>query len=117
MRSYRAMPVTEVNRHPLQLRGKGAHGIMMKNNTRTTVRGITMHNVGVFFIIDWTGDGNTVRPQGMGLAVLHCGCQGWCKAIACKRRLLTLSRRSTDNIAMAPFPAYFQHPIPQTCDK
>ena len=47
---------------------------MMKNDTRTTVSGITMHNVGVFFIIDWTGNGNTVRPQRMGLAALHCVC-------------------------------------------
>ena len=79
----------------------------MKNNTRTTVSGITMHNVGVFFIIDWTGDGNMVRPQRMGLAVLRCKYRGWCKTIACKRRLRTLSRRSTDNDAMPPFQHVF----------
>jgi len=45
---------------PLQLRGTGSHGIMMKGCTNTTVDGITMHNVGMFFLIDWTGNGNTV---------------------------------------------------------
>ena len=44
---------------------------MMKNNTKTTVSGITMHNVGIFFIIDWTGNGNTVRLQRKVLAALN----------------------------------------------
>lgn len=34
---------------------------MMKGNTNTTVRGITMHNVGMFFLVDWVGKGNKVR--------------------------------------------------------
>ena len=47
--------------HMLQLRGTGgSHGIMMKDCTNTTVFGVTMHNVGTFFLIDWTGIGNKV---------------------------------------------------------
>ena len=43
---------------------------MMKDNANTTVSGITMHNVGVFFMIDWTGNGNMVRHQRKGLTAL-----------------------------------------------
>lgn len=47
--------------HMLQLRGAGgSHGIMMKGCINTTVFGITMHNVGTFFLVDWTGNGNKV---------------------------------------------------------
>ncbi len=45
----------------LQLRGTGgSHGIMLKDCANTTVFGVTMHNVGTFFLIDWTGNGSKV---------------------------------------------------------
>lgn len=45
----------------LQLRGTGAHAIMMNQCANVTLNGLTMHNVGMFWIIDWAGMGNTVR--------------------------------------------------------
>ena len=61
---------------------------MLKSNTNTTVSGITMHNVGVFFIIDWTGNGNMVRLQRKGVAAdfmssdahaMHCLAKEGCR--------------------------------------
>ncbi len=43
-----------------QLRGIYAHGIMLTRCTNVTIANITMHNVGMFFIIDWSGHGNRV---------------------------------------------------------
>ena len=44
----------------LQLRGIYAHGIMLTRCVNVTVANITMHNVGMFFVIDWNGHGNRV---------------------------------------------------------
>ncbi len=44
----------------LQLRGIYAHGIMLTRCVNVTVANITMHNVGMFFVIDWSGHGNRV---------------------------------------------------------
>ena len=45
----------------MQLRGTGAHAIMINQCANVTLNGLTMHNVGMFWIIDWAGTGNTVR--------------------------------------------------------
>ena len=47
----------------LQFRGKFAHGITVNSCTNVTVANLTMHNVGMFFVIDWAGHGNQVCLQ------------------------------------------------------
>jgi hypothetical protein len=47
--------------YALQVRGVKAHGIMVARCSNVTLTQITMHNVGMFFIIDWNGNANRVR--------------------------------------------------------
>ena len=47
--------------HLLQVRGVYKHGIMLQRCVNTTVANVTMHNVGMFFIIDWAGHGTRVH--------------------------------------------------------
>ena len=56
----------------LQLRGTGAHAIMMNQCANVTLNGLTMHNVGMFWIIDWAGTGNTVRVVPSLPCLGHC---------------------------------------------
>lgn len=60
----------------LQLRGIYAHGIMLTRCVNVTVANITMHNVGMFFVIDWSGHGNRVSDclTYCIIAFLHCCC-------------------------------------------
>jgi hypothetical protein len=44
----------------LQFRGLFAHGITVNACTNITVANLTMHNVGMFFVVDWAGHGNQV---------------------------------------------------------
>lgn len=46
----------------LQVRGIFAHGIMLSRCVNVTVANVTAHNVGMFFIIDFSGHGNRVSP-------------------------------------------------------
>ena len=53
-----------IDDHPVlvQLRGtKGSHAIMLNECANVTIDGLSMHNVGMFWLIDWAGSGNTVR--------------------------------------------------------
>ena len=46
----------------LQLRGTiGAHAIMLNECANVTINGLSMHNVGMFWMVEWAGNGNTVR--------------------------------------------------------
>ena len=55
------LPDAHVHWHA-QIRGIFAHGITLSACTNVTVANLTMHNVGMFFVIDWAGHGNQVSP-------------------------------------------------------
>ena len=57
-----------------QVRGKFAHGVTLVACTNVTVANLTMHNVGMFFIIDWAGHGNQVSHQPAALPYPTYGC-------------------------------------------
>ena len=44
-----------------QIRGIYQHGVMLQRCINVTVATLTMHNVGMFGIIDWAGNNNRVR--------------------------------------------------------
>lgn len=47
----------------MQIRGIYKHGVMLQRCVNVTVANLTMHNVGMFGIIDWAGHNSRVRAS------------------------------------------------------
>ena len=64
----------------LQIRGIYQHGVMLQRCVNVTVANFTMHNVGMFGIIDWAGHNS--RVYACLLVPAPCGC-GHCNCAHC----------------------------------